>query len=104
MRYRALLPRLYSAPTTFGRRQLRSSAAWQTWQMTRINESVALLSSLGVPPLVVHRAMDSKCIISLASALRRLMQYDSLWSEGTTLSLPTDDASQMFYGECSGPH
>ena len=32
------------------------------------------------------------------------MQYEPLWSEGTTLSLHTENESQMFYGECSGPH
>ena len=104
MRYRPLLRTSFNAPTTYGRHRLRSSAAWQTWQTTRITESVALLYSLEVPPQVVRRAMDSKCITSLASALRNLMQYEPLWSEGITLSLPTENESQMFFGECSGPH
>ena len=104
MRYRPLLPRLYSAPMTFGRRRLRSSAASQTWLTLKTKEFVEPLFSLEEALQVAQAHMERRCTTSPASALPSPTQSVQQWSEGTASSPSTASASPTSSRECFAQH
>jgi hypothetical protein len=93
-----------SAPTTFGRRRLRSSAALQAWQMSRTTAFEARLYSQAAAPQAELQAMEPRFTISLASAPNRPKTLELQWSEAIQLFLDLESALLMSSRGCSGPH
>lgn len=96
MRYRPLLPRSSNAPTTSGRRQLRSSAALRVWQMKRMAVYEALLSLLAAQQQAEHQATAPKYTTFHANQLRNPIAFDTPSPEAT-LSFPTSDHESPTY-------
>ena len=65
MKYQRTLARLYNAPMTYGRLQLRSSAGLHLWQMQMMRECEARLFLQEVQRQVEQALMEHKFIISL---------------------------------------
>ena len=78
-RFRPMLQTSFNARTTSGRVRLRSSAAYQSFLMTRIRELEARLSLLGGAPLEGLQAMAHKSITLLESVLKSLTQLEQQW-------------------------
>jgi hypothetical protein len=56
-----------------------------------------------LPPDVLQ-AMGLNYTICRENAPKTRKQYATLWSEATASPQDLENALQMFYGECSGPH
>ena len=92
-----------NAPTIFGRRRLRSSAALHSYQMKKMVESEALLSLQAAALLDALRRMEPKSTTSPASAPKSPKQYAQQWSGATPSSPSSASESPMSSEECSGP-
>ena len=103
-KFRPLSPTLSSARTTFGRRQLRSSAALHSYLMKKIAELGALSYSLGAQPLDGHPATVFNCTTSPERQLNNLTKFATLWCAATQSPQDLENGLRMFSKECSGPH
>ena len=93
-----------NAPTTYGRPRLRSSAAWHSYQMKKIDEFAALLCLLGVPQQAVHQVMARKSTTSPENVLKLLKMCAVQWFVAMQSFPDLAKESPMFSKECSVLH
>jgi len=93
-----------NAPTTYGRPRLRSSAAWHSYQMKRIDEFAALLCLLGVPQQAVHQVTALKSTTSPENVLKLLKMCAMQWYVAMQSFPDTANESPTFSKECSVLH
>jgi hypothetical protein len=67
MKFRPMLRTSFNVRMTCGRRRLRSSAAWHSWLMQKIDAYEAHLYSLEVQRQVEQALMERRYITSLES-------------------------------------
>jgi len=95
MRYRPLLPRSSSAPTTFGRHRLRSLAASRRWLMMRIRALEAHLCLLEAQRQAALAHMALRSTTSQESPPKSPIVFDAPSFEATLSYRPTDRESPM---------
>ena len=104
MKYRPLLPTLSNARTTYGRRQLRSSAALHSYLTKKIAALGERLYSPEALPLDELPATGHRFTTSPESVLVPLTTYALLWCAATQSPQDLENGLLMFSKECSGPH
>ncbi len=93
MRYRPLLPRSSNAPTTSGRRALRSLAASRRWLMTKISAYEAHLYLLEAQRQAALRHMERRSTTFLGSPPRSPLNFDTPSFEATLSCLGSESES-----------
>ena len=104
MRYRPLLPRSSNARMIYGRLQLRSSAALQASQTSKITGCAVPSYLLEGLPQGAPAVTEPKFIISLGSAPNSPKTLELQWSEVIQLFQNLESVLLMYLKECSGPH
>jgi hypothetical protein len=104
MKFRPLLQTSSNVQTIYGRRQLRSSAAFHSYLTKKIAGSGALSYSQEGLPLVELQATERKFTTSPVNALLPPTTFATLWCAGTQSPQDMENALLMFSRECSGPH